>query len=214
MNPEQNYDEVSESKEQELEQLEETIKRGQTSFDEVGSALRIIQDKQLYRTTHKSFNDYCKERWEMTPRHAYYLIKAAKVMENLKENVNSCSQILPANEAQIRPLTALSAEQQCQVWQQAIDETAPDGKKPTAELVKKITEKFRAANPSKSAKPPTRAKKVRQIYAALSALKEYTAADLKEFIYSPEGQKQELAKLAHEIAKQISLGLEADLTRN
>ena len=63
------------------------------------------------RETHKTFEDYCRDRWDMQRRYAYYMIDAASVIEN----VNHGSQaILPTSERQARPLTKLEPEQQVQ----------------------------------------------------------------------------------------------------
>ena len=50
----------------------------------------------------------------MSRRSAYQLISAATVVEN----VRNCAQILPLNEAQARPLTALPPEQQREAWEE------------------------------------------------------------------------------------------------
>jgi signal transduction histidine kinase len=48
-----------------------------------GRALRRIHDDQLWRLHPgvKTFEIYCKERWELTRQHAYRLMSAARVME-------------------------------------------------------------------------------------------------------------------------------------
>ena len=56
------------------------------------------------------------------------------------ENVNNCSQILPENEAQTRPLADLEPEQQREVWLKAVN-TAPAGKI-TAAHVRLLKAKF------------------------------------------------------------------------
>ena len=49
---------------------EATIERGLETFHEVGAALLEIQDGRLYRETHAAFEDYCRERWQMSRRRA------------------------------------------------------------------------------------------------------------------------------------------------
>ena len=118
-----NPEALSEAEVLELESLESTVQRGLRAFWEIGQALRILRDKRLYRQCYDTFEEYCINRWEMSRRSAYYLIDAAAVYEN----VNHGSQILPANERQARPLTALTPSEQQKVWQQAVS-TAPNGK--------------------------------------------------------------------------------------
>ena len=44
------------------------------TFIEVGKALLAIRDAKLYRKTHKTFEAYCRDRWEMSRPRAYQLI--------------------------------------------------------------------------------------------------------------------------------------------
>lgn len=63
-----------------LDQLEHVIERGLATFVEVGEALLAIRDERLYRETHATFEDYCRDRWGMTAPRAYQLMDAAKVV--------------------------------------------------------------------------------------------------------------------------------------
>ncbi len=122
-----------------LDELETIIKDNFLSFYKVGCALKEISEARLYRETHKTFEAYCKELWDVNRRHAYRLIDSAKVVENLcpigHKRAEMSSDILliadenkiPANEGQARPLTKLPQEQQIEAWQEAV-RTAPEGK--------------------------------------------------------------------------------------
>ncbi|AFZ38004.1 hypothetical protein Sta7437_4542 (plasmid) [Stanieria cyanosphaera PCC 7437] len=119
------------SQTKELLRLEKTI---ETSFYLAGLALRQIQSKRLYRENYRTFEAYCRNRFDFTRASAYYLIKAASVVDNLK-----CQQfvdILPTKESQCRPLMSLPPEKQTQVWLEAISQAK--GKVPSARLVKNI----------------------------------------------------------------------------
>jgi len=59
------------------------------------------------RETHRTFEEYCKERWGFARRTAYQFIDSAKVIEN----VRNCAQI-PQTESQARPLTKLPPSEQ------------------------------------------------------------------------------------------------------
>ena len=50
-----------------------------------------------------TFEEYCKERWGMNRAHAYRLIDAAEVVNNLSPIGD-----IPVNESQARPLTQLN----------------------------------------------------------------------------------------------------------
>jgi len=109
----------------ELEELETVIKQDMGAFYRVGCALAKIKDSRLYRETHSTFEEYCKDRWEMGKSTAYQLIDASIVIENVRHG----GQIeAPINERQARPLTKLAtAEAQREAWEMVV-ETAPEGK--------------------------------------------------------------------------------------
>ncbi len=122
----------------ELEQLENVIKKNIGAFYEVGRALMEIRDKGYYKDVlgYDTFEAYCKARWDMSRIHAWRLIEATEIRENLLPigNVTSI-------ETQLRPLSKLQPEQQRTAWQKAV-ETAPEGKVTAAhvsKIVKEIT---------------------------------------------------------------------------
>jgi len=126
---------------QTLAHYEAIIERGLKTFEEVGNALLTIRDSKLYRETgHKTFREYCRERWGFKESRTYQLMSAADVMGNLK--TSTMVEVLPTTERQARPLTHLSPDQQQEAWIQAI-ESAPlvNGKlKITGAHVKQVVE--------------------------------------------------------------------------
>ena len=130
-------EELTQDEEKERYRLELKVER---AFYEAGSALRQLRDGRLYRSTHRTFEAYCQERFGMTPRPAYYLIAAAGVVENLEMRTIG-SQIMPTTERQVRFLTNLQPEAQRQIWQQAVDEAG--GKVPSGRIVKGIVERLK-----------------------------------------------------------------------
>ena len=103
-----------------LAECEEVIERGLNTFVDVGNALLEIRDSKLYRENYNTFEEYCRDRWGWERRHAYRLMDAAKVFDNVSER----TQIVPTSEWQARPLTTLEPEEQREAWQRVI-ETAP-----------------------------------------------------------------------------------------
>lgn len=69
-----------------LETCERVIQGGLDTFIEVGGALSVIRDQRLYRSSHKTFEEYCREKWDMTGRRARQLCAAAGVVRNLLED--------------------------------------------------------------------------------------------------------------------------------
>ncbi len=82
-----------------LASLEAVIEKGLTTFMEVGAALREIRDQRLYKSEYKSFEQYCRERWGWSRRHANYQIAAVNLVDNLGTMVPK-----PENERQARAL--------------------------------------------------------------------------------------------------------------
>jgi hypothetical protein len=110
----------------ELARYEGVIARGIATFYEVGTALLHIRDQRLYRATHDNFEEYCRERWNMSRPRAYQLIDAANIAANLSTGVDT---LCPANERQIRELASLPPDDQRTVWAQGVGES--NGKQPT-----------------------------------------------------------------------------------
>jgi hypothetical protein len=53
------------------------------TFVEAAGALIEIRDSKLYRDTFDTFEDYWRERWQMSRFYAYRLMDAAEVSEAL-----------------------------------------------------------------------------------------------------------------------------------
>ncbi len=120
-----------------LKGLEAVIERGLNTFTEVGAALSEIRDTRLYRETHKTFEEYCQERWRMSKTYATRLVQSAEVVANLVP----MGTVLPETERQARPLAALKdPEQQRQAWTQVIEAAGDKGI--TAKEVQKIVDRF------------------------------------------------------------------------
>lgn len=118
-----------------LSECEGIIERGLSTFVEVGNALLEIRDSRLYRESHATFEDYCRERWAMAKTHANRLIGAAQVVSDLAP-----MGVIPTSERQARELAAIEPPLRASVWERAL-ETAPDGKV-TAAHVREVAREF------------------------------------------------------------------------
>jgi hypothetical protein len=98
-----------------LQSCEDIIKEGLETFYLVGRALMMIRDQKLYRIEYSNFESYCRERWDMTPRHAYRFITATSIVDRITPTA-----VMPTNESQIRPLLKLPEEKWQQTWEEAI----------------------------------------------------------------------------------------------
>ncbi len=105
-----------------LEHLESVIKKYRRDFYAVGKALKEIRDGRHYqRLSFKSFESYVRVRWDMGRSHAYRLIEAFAVIDNL----SPIGEALPKNEAQVRPLTQLDPHSQRRVWREFLASGKP-----------------------------------------------------------------------------------------
>ena len=86
--------------------LERKVER---AFYEAGMALKQLRDRRLYRSSHKTFESYCRDRFGYGRDAAYLKIVAAEVYDNLNEIMpTNCRQIpLPTNEHQLRYMVVL-----------------------------------------------------------------------------------------------------------
>lgn len=126
-----------------LRNLEGSITR---SFVEAGLALREIRDSGLFRLTHRTFDQYCRERWSMAGRnYANRLINAANFSEELREaGVTD----LPRNEFHCRPIfqSDLSPEERKTAWLESCRQ-AKNGV-PTSERVRAIVDWISDSRPT------------------------------------------------------------------
>lgn len=101
--------------------LESVIERGIHSFIEVGAALAEIREGRLYRESHSTFEEYCRERWGMDKRNANRYIEAANISETLgsidptlptPDNVGQARELVPVkdNPESLRDVVLAAAE--------------------------------------------------------------------------------------------------------
>jgi uncharacterized Zn finger protein (UPF0148 family) len=77
-------------------ELEDVVARGLETFVQVGLALAEIRDSRLYRETHGTFEDYCRERWGFTDRRARQLVATAGIGTMVPvENERQARELLP-----------------------------------------------------------------------------------------------------------------------
>lgn len=120
-----------------LTHLESVIERGLGTFVEVGQALLEIRDSRLYRESHGTFEDYCRERWGMSRSYAHRQIDAATV-----------AAVLPiGNEAQARELLPLRAEpeQMAEAWGEASANGSPTAEKVREAVVRRMDVHYSSA---------------------------------------------------------------------
>lgn len=130
-----------------LKEFESVIDGYQRGFYEVGMALASIQAEKLYRLQAETFEQYGNEVWGMAERTLYQYLNAALVYENLRNCAGFTKEFTeedcPTNEAQCRPLTPLTPEEQCQIWQFVLQTSEKEAIKITAALVTRCVREFK-----------------------------------------------------------------------
>ncbi|WP_193200942.1 hypothetical protein [Nostoc sp. MG11] len=121
--------EIPELTEQEISDRLYLERKVERAFFEAGKALAELRDRRLYRSTHKTFEDYCRDRFGFSCRQPYHLMEAAVIFDNLVEKCERSVHILPTNEWQVRPLTKLDPDTQPEAWEQAVE--SANGKVPS-----------------------------------------------------------------------------------
>lgn len=138
---------------QELLEIENKIFQiTEAFFVELGEYLRRIRDRGLYKTKgYKSFAKYCGDRFGYGRTQVHYIIAAAEVVNNLKEeNVHHGEQfLLPTSERQVRHLAKLEPEEQVTVWVKAIEDN--NGKIPTGRRIQQIVRDLKKSKVESSA---------------------------------------------------------------
>lgn len=98
---------------------EQRIRDGLAAFWQIGDALKVIRDEQLFlQRGYPSFPAYCAAVWHFTDRNARYLISAALIYDFIL-TVSASGDTLPTHPTQLRPLASLPIEQAAESWQNA-----------------------------------------------------------------------------------------------
>jgi hypothetical protein len=138
------------------------IKRGLTQVWEVAAALADIREqKQYLEAGHKTFEEYCEQKWNFKRNYANKLIQGVEVFDNVRDNLNKEVDNLgtsvpkpvqlPETEWQARAVRQATddPQEQAEVWTQAVEDAG--GEQPTAPQIKQAAAKVTA---SKTAPPP------------------------------------------------------------
>jgi hypothetical protein len=115
----------------------------------MGKALLEIHDRKLYRATHRTFEAYCVERWDISRRWASRLMRAVPIAENLGVPPGQ------VREGVLHELDGLPADAQRRVFERACAGDA----KPTILRVREAREAFEAGvidGPASVPLPPPR----------------------------------------------------------
>ena len=128
---------LSRSEKTRLAELELLLK---DAFYRAGQALKEIRDSRLYRDEYATFEDYCRDKWDIARNYANKVIAASEVVKNL----STTGTHTPSSERQARPFTSLPPDQQIDAWQEVVS-TAQKGRITTG-LCEKVAKKYKKLN--------------------------------------------------------------------
>lgn len=105
-----NY-ELTQKEESRFNELRVIVKSGLEIAFQSGVALAEIRDSKLYRKEFKTFEEFCRSEFKIARRRAYQLIDAARIFEELPENVQKITQ----NESHIRALSKIPRDDRMEI---------------------------------------------------------------------------------------------------
>lgn len=191
------------------EKVVDDVKDGIEKLASIGDAsLKVLRDKRLYRSTHKTFEEYCRARFGFDRRCVNRQIFHSAMQELLGPNG-------PKKEAQSRPLTSLpNQELQAQAWTQAQADSGKDqpSNREVAEAVAKVQAELAAERQARDlferralesqAESNERRKKIRELEGQIDLLKAQPAPEPERVYVSPadyDTLKAESARLRQQI---------------
>jgi hypothetical protein len=146
--------------------LHDLEKRVATSSLDCFAAMAEIEKYKggiLWQATHKSFDDYVRERFNYKPQHVGRLLSAGNLTLQLKSALQK-PEDLPINEAQLRPLlNKLPESHHVQAWKKVVADLKPE-ERTGAKVMAKVQE-IRKSIPKEelAASKPARAPKVTNV---------------------------------------------------
>ena len=144
-------------------------KRVHTSSLDCFAAMAEIEKYKggiLWQATHKSFDEYVRERFNYKPQHVGRLLGAGNLTLQLKSAIQK-PEDLPTNEAQLRPLlNKLPESRQVDAWKKVVSELKPE-ERTGAKVMEKVKE-IRKAIPKEelAAEKPERATRATKVIKA------------------------------------------------
>lgn len=137
-----------------FKKLDQQIRKGIAGYFEAGNALRLIQERQLWKAGgFLTWEAYCRDVAGWSRSHAHRLVQAAKVASELRSALpignTTHETIIPESESQVRPLLRLKDPvERSEAWRRSID--LADGQQPTAkEIAEAVSEILRPKEPVK-----------------------------------------------------------------
>lgn len=120
---------------QQLKAAEADVEKGGSL---IVAAMELIRDQRLYRATHETFADYCRERWQRTARDVNRMIQTEAVVQAVAAEMGPIGPKLTRGAA--REIADLPTEEAVEVVKKASENNG----KPTAKAVREAREEVEA----------------------------------------------------------------------
>jgi hypothetical protein len=143
-----------------LQACELVIREGLSTFLDVGNALLEIRHGKLFRSTHRSFEAYSRERFGLQRRRAYAIMETAEVVRGIAES--GYEGLLPQREFHARALAEVPEADRATVWATVTADSQKTGKLPTARQIREATSQFKTPAPPADPQLPRWRKTIRQ----------------------------------------------------
>lgn len=128
-----------------LSQCGKVIEKGFNTFTEVGNALFEIRNNKLYREYHTTFEEYCKEKWQIKRQRAYELMDSAGIVNILSE-ISDKSEVqkdaVVIKESYAAALGKIPEDIRNEVWQKVVEDQQSNGKLITTKIIKTVYSKI------------------------------------------------------------------------
>jgi len=106
---------------------------------------RAIKEDRLYRAEYKTFEDYCRKRWNLSYRYVNKQIEAAEAVEDVSEVETKMGTVVPKTVSIGSQLAQIdSIPKRADVWKKSV-ETAPKAKDGTPNVTAAHVAKTRKA---------------------------------------------------------------------
>lgn len=116
----------------------------QPLYVRAGSALAWIKETKSYKRVKPTFEEYCKDRWGYSARHASNLINASNTTNSMAQVIvesGTIVPVLPKTESQVRELKPLETpEEQVEAMTRANEIAKEEDREVTAKDVKQAVE--------------------------------------------------------------------------
>lgn len=136
-----------------FEELDRMVSKFAKQLIVVAEALAEIKRDKLYRTKHKTFQDYCESVHQISRQYANRLVKAGEIYSEMVPIVSKMGLTLPDNEAQMRELSRLPDNMQRVEVLRTIAEDEGDDKLTASRLREEIDRHLEAEEPEREVAP-------------------------------------------------------------